>query len=200
MRVRNEVLAAKCSDRWIGLRSPVSCAKPTTSEEAMVFDSVSVMPTERSSKNSVRSVSIAGKRSVREACWLRREYLVRGRGRSTGRRPARYHVHASANHGGAEPMAGGRHARIGDPPVAFGIIGLDLVEGPRWRLAADDDDPAIEDRRSNAAAGGRQGRTRHPAIGRGIVRLVGRQIARIVAVDAAADDVKQSIERGRGMV
>src|SRR5579884_2239013 len=55
MRVPNGVLAAKCSDRWIGLRSPVSCAKPTTSEDDTVFSSVSVMPTARSSKNSVRS-------------------------------------------------------------------------------------------------------------------------------------------------
>src|SRR5579885_3065854 len=55
MRVRNEVLAAKCSDRWIGLRSPVSWAKPTTSEAETVLLSRSVMPTERSSKNNVRS-------------------------------------------------------------------------------------------------------------------------------------------------
>src|ERR1700688_877715 len=55
MRLPNEVRAAKCSDRWIGLRSPVSCAKPTTSDDDTVFSSVSVMPTERSSKNSVRS-------------------------------------------------------------------------------------------------------------------------------------------------
>src|SRR6201996_7740960 len=71
MRLPNEVRAAKCSDRWIGLRSPVSCAKPTTSEDATVFSSVSVMPTERSSKNSVRS----GGRfmlCVRRRLWLRR--------------------------------------------------------------------------------------------------------------------------------
>src|SRR5579872_7124336 len=55
MRVRNEVLAAKCSDRWIGLRSPVSCAKPTTSDDDTVLLSRSAMPTDRSSKNSVRS-------------------------------------------------------------------------------------------------------------------------------------------------
>src|ERR1700692_517381 len=55
VRLPNEVRAAKCSDRWIGLRSPVSCAKPTTSDDDTVFSSVSVMPTERSSKNSVRS-------------------------------------------------------------------------------------------------------------------------------------------------
>src|SRR5580693_8457758 len=55
MRLPNEVRAAKCSDRWIGLRSPVSCAKPTTSDDDTVFSSVSIMPTERSSKNSVRS-------------------------------------------------------------------------------------------------------------------------------------------------
>src|SRR5580698_8029359 len=54
MRRPNGVRAAKCSDRWIGLRSPVSCAKPTTSDEATVFTSRSVMPTERSSKNKVR--------------------------------------------------------------------------------------------------------------------------------------------------
>src|SRR5215469_868476 len=39
----------------MGLRSPVNCAKPTTSEDDTVFSSVSVMPTDRSSKNSVRS-------------------------------------------------------------------------------------------------------------------------------------------------
>src|SRR3984885_10099690 len=55
MRLPNEVRAAKCSERWIGLRSPVSCAKPTTSDDDTVFSSISVMPTERSSKNSVRS-------------------------------------------------------------------------------------------------------------------------------------------------
>src|SRR5580704_2733449 len=55
MRLPNEVRAAKCSDKWIGLRSPVSCAKPTTSDDDTVFSSVSVMPTERSSKNRVRS-------------------------------------------------------------------------------------------------------------------------------------------------
>src|ERR1700684_2976614 len=55
MRLPNEVRAAKCSDRWMGLRSPVSCAKPTTSDDDTVFSSVSVMPIERSSKNSVRS-------------------------------------------------------------------------------------------------------------------------------------------------
>src|SRR5580704_3907732 len=55
MRLPNDVRAAKCSDRWIGLRSPVNCAKPTTSDDDTVFSNVSVMPTERSSKNSVRS-------------------------------------------------------------------------------------------------------------------------------------------------
>src|SRR5262249_9618904 len=55
MRLPNDVRAAKCSERWMGLRSPVSCAKPTTSEDDTVFSSVSVMPTDRSSKNSVRS-------------------------------------------------------------------------------------------------------------------------------------------------
>src|SRR6516162_8574659 len=54
MRLPNEVRAAKCSERWMGLRSPVSCANPTTSEDDTVFSSVSVMPTERSSKKSVR--------------------------------------------------------------------------------------------------------------------------------------------------
>src|SRR5579872_5356070 len=55
MRVRNEVFAAKCSDKWMGFRSPVSCAKPTTSEEDTVLLNRSVMPTDRSSKNNVRS-------------------------------------------------------------------------------------------------------------------------------------------------
>src|SRR6202158_557352 len=55
MRLPNDVRAAKCSERWIGLRSPVSCAKPTTSEDDTVFSSVSVMPTDKSSKKSVRS-------------------------------------------------------------------------------------------------------------------------------------------------
>src|SRR4026208_763251 len=58
MRVPNGVLAAKCSDRWIGLRSPVTSAKPTTSEESMVFLSVSVMPTGRPSKSSICSGNI----------------------------------------------------------------------------------------------------------------------------------------------
>src|SRR5579872_2852141 len=55
MRLPNAVRAAKCSERWIGLRSPVNWAKPTTSDDDTVFSSVSVIPTERSSKNSVRS-------------------------------------------------------------------------------------------------------------------------------------------------
>src|SRR5262245_19114955 len=55
MRLPNCVLAAKCSERWMGLRSPVSCAKPMTSDEAMVFDKVSVMPTDKSSKYRMRS-------------------------------------------------------------------------------------------------------------------------------------------------
>jgi hypothetical protein len=42
----------------MGLRSPVSCANPTTSDEAMVFDKVSVMPTERSSKYKMRKSNI----------------------------------------------------------------------------------------------------------------------------------------------
>ena len=50
MRVPKGVRAAKCSDRWIGLRSPVISANPTTSEEAIVFDRVSESPTSRSSK------------------------------------------------------------------------------------------------------------------------------------------------------
>jgi hypothetical protein len=54
-RLPNGVFAAKCSDRWIGFLSPVSWAKPTTSDDATVFSKVSVMPTDRSSKNSVRS-------------------------------------------------------------------------------------------------------------------------------------------------
>src|SRR5262249_17303807 len=53
MRRPNDVLAAKCSDRWIGLRSPVSSANPTTSFDETVFSSVSVMPTERSSKKRI---------------------------------------------------------------------------------------------------------------------------------------------------
>src|ERR1700740_535498 len=55
MRLPNDVRAAKCSERCIGLRSPVSCAKPTTSEDDTVFSNVSVMPTDRSSKKSVRT-------------------------------------------------------------------------------------------------------------------------------------------------
>ena len=58
MRVPNGVLAAKCSDKWIGLRSPVTSAKPTTSDDATVLANRSVMPTERSSKYSVCKVSI----------------------------------------------------------------------------------------------------------------------------------------------
>ena len=57
MRLPNWVLAAKCSDRWMGLRSPVS-ANPTTSEEAMVFDKVSVMPTD--TLRNIRYEALAG--------------------------------------------------------------------------------------------------------------------------------------------
>src|SRR5579871_605175 len=55
MRVPNGVFAAKCSERWIGFRSPVTSAKPTTSDDATVLAIRSVRPTDRSSKNSVRS-------------------------------------------------------------------------------------------------------------------------------------------------
>src|SRR6185503_5631118 len=64
MRVPNGVLAAKCSDRWMGLRSPVTSAKPTTSEESIVFFSVSARPTARSSKYSICSGSIIERLSV----------------------------------------------------------------------------------------------------------------------------------------
>ena len=37
MRVPNGVLAATCSDSWIGLRSPLTSAKPTTSDDATIF-------------------------------------------------------------------------------------------------------------------------------------------------------------------
>src|SRR5215831_9494772 len=108
MRLPNDVRAAKCSDRWMGLRSPVSCAKPTTSDDAMVFASVSVMPTERSSKYSVRSARImtgadyhAGRRwSAGEirftGCSRGRQLLVLGIG-ALQRRP-----------GGEPPHIGGK--------------------------------------------------------------------------------------------
>src|SRR5215471_20403407 len=83
MRLPNDVRAAKCSERWMGLRSPVSCAKPTTSEDDTVFSSVSVMPTDKSSKNSVRS----GGRFMRKRYrgWL----LLLGRGAPARGRAAR---------------------------------------------------------------------------------------------------------------
>src|SRR5262252_1433246 len=83
MRLPNDVRAAKCSERWMGLRSPVSWAKPTTSEDDTVFSNVSVMPTERSSKNSVRS----GGRFIR-AFFAGALLLVR-RHRTSGPRPTR---------------------------------------------------------------------------------------------------------------
>src|SRR3974390_1431153 len=55
MRVPKGVLAAKSWERWIGLRSPVTSAKPTTSEESIVLRRTSVIPTERSSKKSMRN-------------------------------------------------------------------------------------------------------------------------------------------------
>src|ERR1700741_4955304 len=84
MRLPNDGPAAKCSERWIGLRSPVSCAKPTTSEEDTVFSSVSVMPTDRSSKKSVRS----GGRFMRQilADSLVAGALLLGRGHRARRR------------------------------------------------------------------------------------------------------------------
>lgn len=50
----------------MGLRSPVTCAKPTTSDDAMVFDSRSVIPSDRSSKWSVRSARIIGTDPIAE--------------------------------------------------------------------------------------------------------------------------------------
>src|SRR6516164_7297592 len=81
MRLPNDVRAAKCSERWMGLRSPVSRAKPTTSEDDTVFSSVSVMPTDRSSKNSVRS----GGRFMRKVA----RALLLGRGAPSRGRAAR---------------------------------------------------------------------------------------------------------------
>src|SRR6516165_2586269 len=66
----------------MGLRSPVSWAKPTTSEDDTVFSNVSVMPTERSSKNSVRS----GGRFIRA---LTIDALLLGRHRAPGPRSTR---------------------------------------------------------------------------------------------------------------
>src|SRR3974390_2473225 len=63
MRVPNGVLAAKCSDKWIGFRSPVTAAKPTTSEEATVLVSRSVIPTAKSSKYRIRNSNISNRSS-----------------------------------------------------------------------------------------------------------------------------------------
>src|SRR5712671_6914948 len=68
MRPLNGVFAAKCSDRWIGFRSPVSSANPTTSDDLTVLAYLSVIPTCKSSKYKVcRGRSVTAIPSTRYA-------------------------------------------------------------------------------------------------------------------------------------
>src|SRR5581483_3125441 len=108
MRVPNVVLAAKCSDRWIGLRSPVTSAKPITSEEEMVLENFSVMPTARSSKNKVRKASMA-------SCPPR----PRGGQHCFGRRPAR-RVRSIVQHRLDE--AGRVAPELAHQPIVLGVL------------------------------------------------------------------------------
>src|SRR6266849_8175400 len=68
MRPLKGVFAAKCSDRWIGFRSPVSSANPTTSDDLTVLAYLSVIPTCKSSKYKVcRGRSVTAIPSTRYA-------------------------------------------------------------------------------------------------------------------------------------
>jgi hypothetical protein len=69
-------------------------------------------------------------------------------------------------------------------------------EGAGGCLAPEHEDPPLDHRRRDAAARRGHRRALLPAIGCGIVRLVRRQIARVVAVDAAAHGVEASVYRG----
>jgi hypothetical protein len=82
------------------------------------------------------------------------------------------------------------------PAIPSGIIGFHLVEGARGCLSPKHENPPLEHRRRDAAAGRGHRRALLPAIGCGIVRLVCRQIARIVAINAAAHGVETSVHGG----
>src|SRR5579883_1112930 len=138
MRVRNEVLAAKCSDRWIGLRSPVSCAKPTTSDDDTVLVSRSAMPTERSSKNKVRSGgrfggdSFMGALEPRGPCGDklddRREPPQVHNGRNDSRSPSHPHLGSAVDRGRRPAEARGVAGATASLPPPFGRGG-----GPPWK-------------------------------------------------------------------
>src|SRR5262249_36335761 len=64
---------------------------------------------------------------------------------------------------------------------------------PDGSSSPEDEDPPIEDGRRNPAAGSGHSRPLLSAIGRRIVSLIRCKIARVAAVDAAADRVQPSL-------
>ncbi len=126
----------------------------------------------------------------------RHENLISCGRRGARRRPARDDVNPSRDRRCAKTVARRRHARMAAPAVAPGIVGFRLVEGAGGCLAAEHEHPPLKHRRRDAAARRGQRSALLPATGCGIIGLVRRQIARIVAVDAAAYGVEASVQRG----
>ncbi len=89
---------------------------------------------------------------------------------------------------------------MGRPSVRARLVPLHLVEGPFGGFTAEDQNLAIDHGGGNAAARRRQRCQRFPGIRRGIVGFVGVQIARVAAVDAAADDIQFSVYGRRGQM
>jgi hypothetical protein len=70
------------------------------------------------------------------------------------------------------PVARRWHRSKRAPVIGLGIVDFDLIVSSGWCFAAHDDNSLIEDCRRNAAPG-RGGCSPFPAIGQGIIRLVG---------------------------
>src|SRR3989442_1157976 len=77
--------------------------------------------------------------------------------------PARDPEDAATDRRSAKAMPRRRHGRPGRPAVRHRVVGLDLIEGPRWSFPPDDEDLPVEHRRGDPAAGGRQRGTSSPA-------------------------------------
>ena len=110
--------------------------------------------------------------------------------RPAGLGPARQNVDPALQRDGAEPVAWRRHRGQRRPAVRGRVVDLHLAEGPAGRLAAEDEQPAAENGRRDPASRRRQGRGRGPAVGRGIVHVMGVEVSRIATIQATAHDVE----------
>src|SRR3990172_7999047 len=124
----------------------------------------------------------------RDGLW--REGLVHRRVGATRARPSRDDEDPTPDGGGAEAVPRCRHGRPRRPRIGCRIVGLDLVEGPRGRLAAADEDLPVKHRRGNPAARCRQWRALPPVASPRVILLVGLKVPRIAAVESAADGVE----------